>query len=144
MLYLAYKHADSFEDAVLSNTNVGGENCHRGSALGAIVSGGAPLPCLPARRRRSLGQCQQRRGAFVPLLRRFYAFAACVADWASCNPRAQMGAAAGASGIPRHLIDGLHDGKAIGAEIENYITALFPEEAKKEQEAAATPAGAEL
>lgn len=91
VLYLAYKHADSFEDAVLSNTNVGGENCHRGSALGAI-----------------------------------------------------MGAAAGASGIPRHLIDGLHDGKAIGAEIENYITALFPEEAKKEQEAAATPAGAEL
>lgn len=33
VLYLAYKHADSFEDAVLANTNVGGENCHRGSAL---------------------------------------------------------------------------------------------------------------
>mgnify|MGYP001810597256 CR=1 FL=1 len=38
VLYLAYKHADSFEDAVLANTNAGGENCHRGSALGAIVS----------------------------------------------------------------------------------------------------------
>ena len=37
MLYLAYKYADSFEDAVLANTNVGGENCHRGSALGALM-----------------------------------------------------------------------------------------------------------
>lgn len=33
MLYLAYVHADSFEDAVLANVNVGGENCHRGAAL---------------------------------------------------------------------------------------------------------------
>lgn len=33
MLYLAYTHADSFEDAVLANVNVGGENCHRGAAL---------------------------------------------------------------------------------------------------------------
>ena len=37
MLYLAAAHADSFEDAVLANTNLGGENCHRGSALGAIM-----------------------------------------------------------------------------------------------------------
>ncbi|KAK9804892.1 hypothetical protein WJX72_010538 [[Myrmecia] bisecta] len=37
VLYLAYRHADSFEDALLANTNVGGENCHRGSALGALM-----------------------------------------------------------------------------------------------------------
>ena len=37
VLYLAAAHAGSFEDAVLSNTNLGGENCHRGSALGAIM-----------------------------------------------------------------------------------------------------------
>ncbi len=29
--------ADSFEKAVLANTNVGGENCHRGAALGAVM-----------------------------------------------------------------------------------------------------------
>lgn len=29
--------ADSFEKAVLANTNVGGENCHRGAALGALM-----------------------------------------------------------------------------------------------------------
>ena len=47
VLYLAYKHADSFEDAVLANTNVGGENCHRGSALGALVGARPPpFPCL--------------------------------------------------------------------------------------------------
>ncbi|PSC74603.1 ADP-ribosylation crystallin J1 [Micractinium conductrix] len=80
VLYLAYKHADSFEDAVLANTNAGGENCHRGSALGAIV-----------------------------------------------------GAAHGASGIPPRLIEGLHDSRAIRTEIEQYITALFPEEAAAEK-----------
>lgn len=37
VLYLAYKHGDSFEDAVLANVNAGGENAHRGSALGALV-----------------------------------------------------------------------------------------------------------
>lgn len=37
VLYLAAAHVNSFEDAVLSNTNLGGENCHRGSALGAIM-----------------------------------------------------------------------------------------------------------
>ena len=37
VLYLAYKYADDFEGAVVANTNVGGENCHRGSALGALM-----------------------------------------------------------------------------------------------------------
>lgn len=37
MLYLAYKYADSPENALIANTNVGGENCHRGSALGALM-----------------------------------------------------------------------------------------------------------
>jgi ADP-ribosylglycohydrolase len=31
------KHAGSFEDAVVANTNAGGENCHRGAALGALM-----------------------------------------------------------------------------------------------------------
>jgi hypothetical protein len=37
VLYLAYRHHDDFEAAVVANTNAGGENCHRGSALGALV-----------------------------------------------------------------------------------------------------------
>lgn len=31
------QYAGSFEEAVLANTNAGGENCHRGSALGALM-----------------------------------------------------------------------------------------------------------
>eukprot|EP00198_Chlamydomonas_reinhardtii_P000582 XP_001689917.1 predicted protein [Chlamydomonas reinhardtii] len=91
LLYLAYKYADSFEKAVLANTNVGGENCHRGAALGAV-----------------------------------------------------MGAAAGESRIPRRLIDGLHDSKAIKAEIDAYVTALHPELLQQcgQQAAAAAAAGA--
>ena len=38
MLYLAGKYQHSAEAAMLANTNLGGENAHRGSVLGAIVS----------------------------------------------------------------------------------------------------------
>ena len=49
VLYLATAHADSFEDAVLANTNLGGENCHRGSALGAIMGAALGESRIPAR-----------------------------------------------------------------------------------------------
>lgn len=49
MLYLSWKYSDSFEKAVLSNTNVGGENCHRGAALGAIMGAAAGESGIPAR-----------------------------------------------------------------------------------------------
>jgi ADP-ribosyl-[dinitrogen reductase] hydrolase len=49
VLYLATAHADSFEDAVLSNTNLGGENCHRGSALGAIMGAALGESRIPQR-----------------------------------------------------------------------------------------------
>lgn len=38
---------DSFEDAVLANTNAGGENCHRGSALGAVMGAGVGEKAIP-------------------------------------------------------------------------------------------------
>jgi ADP-ribosylglycohydrolase len=41
--------ADSFEKAVLSNTNVGGENCHRGAALGALMGAALGESAIPAR-----------------------------------------------------------------------------------------------
>lgn len=37
LLYLAYKYCDIPKHALLINTNLGGENCHRGSVLGVIV-----------------------------------------------------------------------------------------------------------
>lgn len=49
MLYLSWKYSDSFEKAVLANTNVGGENCHRGSALGAIMGAAMGESGIPPR-----------------------------------------------------------------------------------------------
>ena len=49
MLYLAYRHADSFEDAVLANANVGGDNCHRGAALGAVMGAAHGVGGIPPR-----------------------------------------------------------------------------------------------
>lgn len=40
--------ADSFEKAVLANSNVGGENCHRGAALGALMGAGLGESRIPA------------------------------------------------------------------------------------------------
>ena len=37
MLYLAAKYQPDVQAAVLANTNVGGENAHRGAVLGSIV-----------------------------------------------------------------------------------------------------------
>jgi len=37
LLYLAYKYNSQPKTALLANTNVGGENCHRGSVLGVIM-----------------------------------------------------------------------------------------------------------
>ncbi|GLI63555.1 hypothetical protein VaNZ11_006408 [Volvox africanus] len=49
LLYLTYKYADSFEKAVLANTNVGGENCHRGAALGAVMGAAHGESGIPKR-----------------------------------------------------------------------------------------------
>lgn len=38
LLYLAYKYLDSPRAALLANTNLGGENAHRGAVLGGVVS----------------------------------------------------------------------------------------------------------
>jgi ADP-ribosylglycohydrolase len=49
LLHLAYKYADSPEQALIANTNVGGENCHRGSALGALMGAAHGMKAWPAR-----------------------------------------------------------------------------------------------
>jgi ADP-ribosyl-[dinitrogen reductase] hydrolase len=48
-LYLAWKYADDFESGVIANTGVGGENCHRGAVVGALLGGAAGTENLPAR-----------------------------------------------------------------------------------------------
>lgn len=49
LLYLARKYHNDFEAAVLANTNCGGENCHRGSALGALVGAANGFEKIPGR-----------------------------------------------------------------------------------------------
>jgi ADP-ribosylglycohydrolase len=44
-LFLAWKYANSLESALIANTNLGGDNCHRGIVVGALVgAGGTPIP----------------------------------------------------------------------------------------------------
>ena len=44
-LYLAWKYADDLEAALVANTILGGDNCHRGIVVGALVgAGGTPVP----------------------------------------------------------------------------------------------------
>lgn len=45
----SHRTADSFEKAVLANTNVGGENCHRGAALGAVMGAARGESGIPGR-----------------------------------------------------------------------------------------------
>lgn len=49
LLYLAYKYSDSPEQALIANTNVGGENCHRGAALGALMGAAHGMAGWPSR-----------------------------------------------------------------------------------------------
>jgi len=48
-LYLAWKYADDFEAGVLANTNVGGDNCHRGAVVGALLGAALGTSGIPAR-----------------------------------------------------------------------------------------------
>lgn len=43
-LYLAWKHADDAEAGLIANTNLGGDNCHRGAVVGALLGAAGPLP----------------------------------------------------------------------------------------------------
>jgi ADP-ribosylglycohydrolase len=48
-LYLAWKYADNFENGVTANANVGGDNCHRGAVIGALIGGAVGASHLPQR-----------------------------------------------------------------------------------------------
>ena len=48
-LYLAWKYADDFEAGVIANANVGGDNCHRGAVVGALLGAAVGTGQIPAR-----------------------------------------------------------------------------------------------
>ncbi len=54
LLYLAYKYQDSPEAALIANTNAGGENVHRGAALGAVMGAAHGASAWPQRWRQGL------------------------------------------------------------------------------------------
>ena len=49
VLYLATRYASDFEEALVANTNVGGDNCHRGAILGAILGTALGFAAIPPR-----------------------------------------------------------------------------------------------
>lgn len=49
VLYLATRYHDDFENALIANTNVGGDNCHRGAVLGAILGASLGISAIPQR-----------------------------------------------------------------------------------------------
>ena len=53
-LYLAWKYAGDFEAGIIANTNVGGDNCHRGAVVGALLGAAAGTGGIPQRFRDGL------------------------------------------------------------------------------------------
>jgi ADP-ribosylglycohydrolase len=49
VLYLAARYPDDFEAALVANTNVGGDNCHRGAVLGALLGAALGYQAIPKR-----------------------------------------------------------------------------------------------
>ncbi len=48
-LYLAWKYAGDFESGVIANANVGGDNCHRGAVVGALLGAAVGESGIPPR-----------------------------------------------------------------------------------------------
>ena len=49
VLYLATRYHNDFESALIVNTNVGGDNCHRGAVLDAILGAALGVEAIPIR-----------------------------------------------------------------------------------------------
>ena len=53
-LYLAARYPDDFEMALIANINAGGDNCHRGAVLGALLGSALGVAAIPERWLRGL------------------------------------------------------------------------------------------
>lgn len=49
VLYLIARYEDDFEGAMVANTNVGGDNCHRGAVMGALMGAAYGFRAIPER-----------------------------------------------------------------------------------------------
>ena len=49
VLYLAGRYPADFESALVANTNLGGDNCHRGAVLGALLGAALGFQAIPER-----------------------------------------------------------------------------------------------
>ena len=49
MLYLAARYSENIEAALIANANVGGDNCHRGAVLGALLGAALGWQAIPDR-----------------------------------------------------------------------------------------------
>jgi ADP-ribosylglycohydrolase len=49
VLYLAARYEDEVDSALVANTQVGGNNCHRGALLGAVLGAALGLGAIPKR-----------------------------------------------------------------------------------------------
>lgn len=47
LLFIVYKYADSFEQAILANANAGGENVARGALVGSLVGAAHGIESFP-------------------------------------------------------------------------------------------------
>lgn len=54
VLYLAARYSFNFEEALVANTNAGGDNCHRGAVLGALLGAWLGYDAIPLRWREGL------------------------------------------------------------------------------------------
>ncbi len=68
-LYLAWKYADDFEAGVIANTNVGGDNCHRGAVVGALLGAACGTSRLPPRFIAEIHEAARLRSLVDQLLR---------------------------------------------------------------------------
>lgn len=68
VLYLALKYADDLEGGLIANTNLGGDNCHRGGPLGAILGAALGEAAVPARWRNGLQSHARIQAALDDLL----------------------------------------------------------------------------
>lgn len=64
VLFLALKYAANFEAGLVANTNLGGDNCHRGALLGALLGAACDGDPIPARWRTGL----EARSRLEPLI----------------------------------------------------------------------------
>lgn len=71
VLYLAGRYPNDFESALIANTNAGGDNCHRGAVLGALLGAALGVEGIPARWIEGLSARDQLAGEIDGFVARF-------------------------------------------------------------------------